>query len=130
MFLRSIILLATVTTAHAETPMGPAEFDAYTTGRTLFFARDGQSYGAERYLPGRRVQWSFLDGQCKDGRWYPEGDHICFVYEDDPDPHCWQFTRSPQGLKAQFQDDGQSAPLYEALETDEEMLCLGPEVGV
>ena len=124
-----LLLAATTQPAQAE-PMTAEEFDAYTRGKTLHFAEAGQDYGAERYLPGRRVLWSFLDGQCKEGRWYAEERDICFVYEDDPEPQCWQFTLTPRGLSAVFVNDpGATLELYEAREADE-MLCLGPRIGV
>ena len=78
----------------------------------------------------RRVQWSFLDGQCKEGFWYEENELICFIYEDNPDPQCWSFTRGPRGLIARFEDRADATELYEAEDIGEEMLCLGPEVGV
>lgn len=109
----------------------PSEFEAYTTGKTLFFGRMGEAYGAERYLPNRRVIWSFLDGQCKEGAWYSEGNDICFVYEDAPDAaQCWRFQRGESGLVALFQDNTPGEPLYEAQDIGEEMVCLGPEIGV
>ena len=42
--------------------LSPEEFERATEGRTLFYANDGQIYGVEEYLPGRRVIWSFDDG--------------------------------------------------------------------
>lgn len=109
----------------------PEEFESYTTGKTLFFGRSGQAYGAERYLPDRRVIWSFLDGQCRNGTWYPDGPDVCFVYEDDPSaPQCWRFSQGPSGLIAEFQDGTPGQPLYEATDIGEEMVCLGPDVGV
>lgn len=109
--------------------MGAAEFERYTQGRTLFYAQDGETYGAERYLPGRRVVWSFLDGKCKEGRWYEEAGLICFIYEDQAGPQCWSFSRGASGLIAEFADGGAPA-LYEAEDTGAEMICLGPEIGV
>ncbi len=114
----------------AAEPMSPEEFEAYTTGKTLFFGQNGQAYGAEEYLQNRRVRWSFLDGECKEGRWYGAGEQICFVYEDNPDPQCWVFTQGPAGLIAEFIGDDTLPELYEAQDLGEEMLCLGPEVGV
>ena len=109
--------------------MSASEFEAYVTGKTLFFAQDGRSYGAERYLTNRHVEWSFLDGDCKLGRWFPEGQNICFVYEDNPTPQCWQFRKGAGGLIAQFQNSEDLGTLYEAQDLGEEMLCLGPKVG-
>lgn len=116
--------------ASAQSTMSAAEFDAYTLGKTLFYGNRGSEYGAEEYLPNRRVRWSFLDGECKEGEWYEEDGLICFVYEDNPDPQCWSFVRGPTGLIAQFENDPTQTELYEAGETGREMLCLGPKIGV
>ena len=114
--------------AHAQ--MSAEDFERYTSGRTLIFGQNGQAYGAERYLPGRRVTWSFLDGECRDGIWYPHDGNICFLYEDRDAPQCWQFTETPTGLIARFAGENTVLELYEARETQDEMICLGPEVGV
>lgn len=109
--------------------MSAEEFDRYTQGRTLFYGECGEAYGVERYLPNRRVIWSFLDGQCREGRWYEDAGQICFIYEDDLGPQCWRFSRGARGLIAQF-EDGTGLELYEAEDLGEEMVCLGPEIGV
>lgn len=116
--------------AVSQSAMSASEFESYVQGKTLYFGYDGQAYGVERYLGNRRVQWSFLDGQCKDGFWYEEADQICFVYDDTPDPQCWTFYREPGGLRAIFENDPDATTLYEAQQDDDPMLCLGPEVGV
>lgn len=116
--------------ALAAEPMSAAEFEAYVTGKTLYFGLDGQAYGVEEYLPDREVRWSFLDGKCKDGFWYDENDQICFVYEDTPEPQCWTFFRDGETLRAVFENDPTSTVLYEAGQNDEPMMCLGPDVGV
>lgn len=114
----------------AGRPMSAEAFDAYTRGKTLFYGFDGTAYGVERYLDNRRVVWSFLDGDCKDGVWYEENGQICFLYEDRLDPQCWTFSEGPGGLIARFQNDPDTTELYEAEDIGEEMVCLGPDVGV
>ncbi|SMD08468.1 hypothetical protein [Primorskyibacter flagellatus] len=116
--------------AASQSAMSAAEFESYVQGKTLYFGYAGEAYGVERYLGNRRVQWSFLDGQCKDGFWYEEADQICFVYDDTPDPQCWTFYQEPGGLRAIFENDPDATTLYEAQQDDDPMLCLGPEVGV
>lgn len=128
-FVASLWLLF-ATAVSADTPMTAAEFEDYVLGRTLYFAADGEAYGVEEYLPGRRVRWSFLDGQCKDGLWYESAGLICFVYEDDGAPQCWSFFRSGTGISARFMNDPEQTELYEVENSDEPMLCLGPDVGV
>ncbi|UWQ91960.1 hypothetical protein QEZ52_18495 [Aliisedimentitalea scapharcae] len=114
----------------ADSPIGAEEFDKYTRGKTLFYGFDGEPYGVERYLPGRRVIWSFLDGDCLEGSWYQDSDQICFLYEDRSDPQCWHFELGDQGLTARLQGDATSTDLYEGNEINAEMICHGPEVGV
>lgn len=131
MMLKFVIpLCLTALPALAQQTMSAAEFDSYTRGKTLYYGSDGATYGVERYMDNQRVVWSFLDGKCQDGIWYEEADKICFLYETQPDPQCWTFSQSPGGLTARFENNPEATQLYEARDIDEEMLCLGPEVGV
>ena len=114
----------------AQSTMTGQEFDAYTRGKTLFYQSGGQTYGAERYLENRSVEWSFLDGECKAGQWYEDAGQICFTYDDRPDPQCWTFEKGSNGLIARFENNPNTTELYEAQDSDEKMLCLGPKVGV
>ncbi len=116
--------------AAAQTPMSAAEFEAYVAGKTLTFGIAGEPYGIERYRPGRRVTWSFLDGLCQDGLWYEDDGNICFVYDVSPEAQCWQFFEEPGGLRAVFMNDPGTTVLYEAQDATEPLLCPGPEVGV
>ena len=110
--------------------MSAAEFDAYTRGKTLFYAQNGETYGAERYLSNRRVEWSFLDGECKSGSWYEDAGKICFTYDENPAPQCWRFREGASGLIAQFENDPTTTELYEAQNSGQDFTCLGPKVGV
>ena len=129
-FLILSAFLVHATSSSAQDSMSGADFEAYVTGKTLYFGESGQDYGVEEYHENRRVRWSFLDGQCKDGFWYEDGDLICFVYEDRPEPQCWSFYISNNGLRAVFDGDPDQTTLYEARQNDKPMLCYGPEVGV
>ena len=112
--------------ALAQETMSAEEFDAYTRGKTLFYGQNGQAYGAEIYHENRRVEWSFLDGECQTGYWYEADQLICFVYENNPNPQCWSFIEGARGLIARFENDPNTSELYEAQDLDQEMLCLGP----
>lgn len=116
--------------AAAQVPLSAAEFEAYVTGKTLTFAQHGFPYGMEEYLPGRRVRWSFLDGDCIEGEWFAQGPYICFAYEGREGPQCWQFYQSRRGLAARVSSDPEGELLYETLQSDEPMQCLGPRIGV
>lgn len=114
----------------AQSLMSAEEFDAYTRGKTFYYGSLGAPYGAEEYLDDRRVRWSFLDGKCQEGVWYQEGALICFVYDNHPEPQCWSFERSADGLIARFENDPDQTELYEVEQSAEPLMCLGPDVGV
>ncbi|MDF3414182.1 hypothetical protein HKX54_06920 [Sulfitobacter sp. M57] len=126
----ALLLILLTTPLAAQDLLTPEEFDAYTKGKTLFYGKSGQAYGAEIYYENRRVEWSFLDGDCKEGEWYDANGLICFVYENNPDPQCWSFSKGANGLIARFENRPDTTELYEANEGDQKMLCLGPKVGV
>ncbi|WP_323766271.1 hypothetical protein [Marinovum sp.] len=131
MIRHALLALATALASPALAEMSAAEFEAYTTGKTLYFGSNGREYGVEEYMEDRRVRWSFLDGRCREGEWYEDSrGMICFVYEDTPEPQCWSFKRSAAGLVARFEDDPEGTELYEATQNREPMMCLGPEIGV
>ena len=113
----------------ADAPMTGAAFEAYVTGHTLTFSSQGQVYGAEQYLPGRRVKWAFTEDICRDGVWYEEAGQICFVYDYDPVPQCWLFWNEG-GLSARFMGEESGTELREISRTTGPLPCSGPEVGV
>lgn len=124
-----LCLLAAMPAAAAEDRLSAEEFEAYVTGRTIYYSGGGGEYGAEQYLSGRRVIWTFLDGNCSEGRWYGEDGLICFVYDFDPVPQCWSFWRAPGGIAARFENDPTQTELYELRQSEGPLYCLGPEIG-
>jgi len=117
--------------AQTQEPMSAADFETYSTGKTLYYGAAGVAYGAEQYLPGRKVIWTFLDGKCQRGYWYEQTGEICFIYDGAPDtPQCWRFFKGPGGLRAQFENDAIPAPLIEVKKTQKPLICPGPKVGV
>jgi len=126
----TLALLASIGPALAQTPMTAEEFEAYTEGRTLYYASNGISYGIEEYHPGRTVSWSFLNDECKEGFWYPKGEQICFEYTDGTGPQCWTFFLTSSGLTARFAGDPPGSELYETRASDEPLKCPAPNLGV
>lgn len=113
-----------------DRPVSPAEFESIVMGRTLSYSTRGVEYGAEEYFDGRRVRWSYLDGQCEEGQWYPSGSQVCFVYDALPSPQCWQFYLRDGRLLARFENNPEATELYELDRRSEPLMCLGPKVGV
>lgn len=131
--LRFACLLCTLSLpVSAQDRLAGDAFDAFTRGQTFYYGYDTEPYGAEEYLDDRRVRWSFLDGECKEGYWYDTPERlICFVYEDRPDaPQCWAFFNENGKLRATFENGAQAAPLYQIEKTETPMLCTGPKIGV
>ena len=114
----------------ADEPLSVPEFEAYTTGKTLYYGANGNYYGVEEYLEGRRVRWSFLDGECQEGEWYPAGEMICFVYEEIGLPQCWTFYDRSGRLLARFENNPASTELFETRQSRDPLACLGPKTGV
>lgn len=131
--MRHVLMLAALVAAApalAEPPMSAQAFENYATGKTLYYGTSGIPYGAEQYLPGRRVIWTFLDGDCQEGVWYEQGGDICFLYDVKPDqPQCWTFYNRGDGLMAQFENDPTASPLVEVEQRKEPLVCPGPDVG-
>jgi hypothetical protein len=121
-------------------PLQGGEFEAAVTGRTFAYEVEGETYGMERYLSGRRVIWAFSGAPCREGVWHePVAGLICFVYEGEPEQHCWTFRPSAgSGLRADFLGSGATGPDGQpgndlpvlARPTSEPMICPGPDVGV
>jgi hypothetical protein len=128
--MRAILLaLLLATPAAAQQPLSAEAFDALTQGRTMAWAEFGQVYGVEQYLPGRRVRWTVLGEDCKLGHWYAEGTMICFQYEDDPEPDCWEITEGGAGLFARYASNPPEAEPVVVTETTQPMACFGPRIG-
>lgn len=126
----SFALFLLASPALADPLLTAEEFDALTQGRTMTWSELGTIYGVEQYLPGRKVRWTFLGDECKDGTWYPEGAAICFQYEGDPAPDCWEITRSGPDMLAHYTTNAPDTPPVVVAETTEPMACFGPKVGV
>jgi len=124
------ILIDGTTGAQAQTLMTGPEFEAYATGKTLTYAANGQIYGVEQYLPGRRVRWAFVDDTCRIGHWYEAGKQICFVYDHDGTPQCWTFHMQDGTLRARFITEPPRTDLAVVAQTDKPLQCSGPDVGV
>ncbi|MFZ5709699.1 MAG: hypothetical protein ACOY4T_08455 [Pseudomonadota bacterium] len=128
--LTPVIAAAATAAVEGGKPLTAEEFDALSVGRTFFYSSGGRPYGAEQYLPGRKVVWAFLGDDCRKGEWYEDNGYICFLYGDTSDPQCWTFYSTPEGITARFRDDPEGAPLVAVQQSPAPLACLGPDVGV
>lgn len=110
----AVLIVGLATPAFAQDAVDGPKFEALVEGRSLAWAYPGQEpYGLERYYPGRRVLWFRTETrECLEGKWFdqgpPDDPAICFVYQDDPLPHCWRVRSKPDGLRATPAQGGQS----------------------
>jgi hypothetical protein len=100
---RAFALAASATAA--ETAMTPAEFEAWSSGKTLEYFVDGTLWGSEMHLADRSTLDADVGGACQSGHWYPEGDAICFVYDLSPGPFCWRFLTDGEQVVAEYAGD-------------------------
>lgn len=109
--------------------MSPDGFERHTTGKTLFYSLNGIEYGAEQYLPNRKVIWAYEDGSCQRGEWFVDQELICFVYEGTADPQCWSFQLRGGRMMAMFENDPTQTTLYELHHRNAPLNCPGPYLG-
>ena len=127
--MRSLFIITFMATpALAETPLSGDAFEDLVTGKTLTFSTALGPYGTEYYAPNRRVVWSVVGGECITGEWYEEvvetGPNICFVYEKNTEPQCWQVFDEDGKIRADFMNRPGTTVLYEAVES-EPLVCGG-----
>ena len=111
--------------------MTPQAFEAFSTGRTLHFTRDGAPFGAEQYFSGRRSLWRFADGTCEAGVWWDEGNAVCFRYGEAAPPQCWHVLDRPGSFAAVSLEAGSETGFVVELSAidDTPLSCPGPKVG-
>lgn len=126
----SLVIFLIATPVMAETIVGPNEFESLSTGKTLYFSKDGKAYGAEHFYKGRRSKWRYSNGICEDGEWFTQGELFCFNYEGNIETQCWTFFKTDEGFAAR----AEGAPLDEFLELyfidKKPLLCRGDGLSV
>lgn len=110
-----------------ETLMSAAEFEAWSSGKTLTYADDGAVWGSEMHLADRQTLDDGDGGQCNAGRWYPQGDAICFTYDISPGPFCWRFLRDGDQVFAEVATNAELR--FSVTLSDAPLPCI-PAVGV
>ncbi|UWQ18004.1 hypothetical protein [Jannaschia sp. M317] len=127
-----LIAVAVAAPAWAERVVTSQEFEQMVHGKTLHFDRHGRAFGAEQYFTDKRVIWAFEGGQCQRGIWFENArGEICFVYDDDPAPQCWDFIEMPGGaFHARHVGDPPSDDLITRSVDDLALDCPLPDLGV
>ena len=134
--MRARLLTAALLVAGAptfsETIVGADEFQQLSEGKTQYFTRDGVEFGAEQFYKNRTSTWQYEDGTCTVGQWYPVGDAICFVYEEQPVPQCWHVVRRDGNIYARLRGTaaGDVSELLMSHVDNKPVPCPAPDLGV
>lgn len=126
----ALLLLSLASPALAQTPMSPAEFEAWSTGKTLSYSIGGDILGSEAYFPGRTVRDADTGGPCIDGTWHAQGDAVCFVYPARDGVHCWTYWRDGAAVFAKPLAAAPEDPPQRVTEAASPLTCPAPGVGV
>jgi len=118
--------------AAAERIVTAEEFAQMVTGRTLRFDRFGEPFGAEQYFEDKRVIWAFEGGECQRGIWFENvSGQICFVYDSEPEPQCWDFLETDGGaFHARPEGAEPETDLVTRRFTTDDLDCPLPDLGV
>lgn len=125
-FLTALIL---PTASFSETIVTPSEFEALSNGKTLYFSRNGQHFGAEQFYTRRRTLWQNGLKECLDGEWFAKQDMICFNYNTENDPQCWHFIKKSDGYVARSEGSTAEFDIFMYNIDTKPLDCKGPSVG-
>lgn len=118
----------------AERVVTAQEFEQMVTGKTLHFDRQSVPFGAEQYFEDKRVIWAFENGndECQRGIWFENtSGQICFVYDTDPEPQCWDFLEGDDGrFRARLDGAQPGDDLVTNRVSREPLDCPLPDLGV
>ncbi|MCK0167766.1 hypothetical protein MWU52_09430 [Jannaschia sp. S6380] len=128
----SLLIALTTSPSLAERVVTAEEFAEMVTGRTLHFDRFGRPFGSEQYFDDKRVIWAFEGGTCQRGIWFENTEgQICFVYDDDPSPQCWDFLQTDDGaFHARLDGEDPESDLVTRDVGTDALDCPLPDLGV
>lgn len=120
----ALICLILASPIMAQDRMNAEEFDAHVTGRTITFrTANNPAYGIERYMEGRRVMWSSVEGICQYGVWFESKGDICFRYDNDPEHKCWTIYDEPGGIRGVYTTRPPATVIYEIPDREDPLIC-------
>lgn len=105
----------------ADALIGPDAWRALTTGKTLYYYKDGALYGREYYRNEEGdVVFQFPGGQCAEGRWAWAEDLFCFAFENDL--HCFRHVMRDGQVVVIGEEDGEEQTV-ETFAENEPLTC-------
>ena len=123
--LTGLMTLIAVTAAAKDALIGPDAWRELSTGKTLYYYKDGELYGKEHYIDDEgNVVFQFPQGQCAEGKWAFSDDKYCFAFGGQL--HCfWHVMRDGQ-IVVIGEADGEEQTVEKIVEG--EILGCGSEI--
>lgn len=116
-----LFLIPCIAGAASDEPIGPDEWRALTTGKTLYYHKDGELYGREYYKNEEGdVVFRFPNGQCAEGRWAFAEEKYCFAFGGQL--HCFIHILRDGEIVVISLDDG-SEQTVEQIAENEPLSC-------
>ncbi|MEL6794137.1 MAG: hypothetical protein AAFP78_11815 [Pseudomonadota bacterium] len=94
----AICVAASASAAGKDAMIGPDAWRELSTGKTLYYFKDGELYGKEYYINDEGdVVFRFPSGVCAEGKWAHSDGRFCFAFDGSPMLHCfWHVMRDDQ----------------------------------
>ena len=119
--LAALTFLSAVSAHAADAMIEPDAWREMTTGKTLYYFKDGELYGKEYYGLNGDVIFRFPAGQCVEGRWAHADGKYCFAFDGDSNLHCFWHVMRDDKIVVIGEADGEE----QTVETIEENAPLG-----
>lgn len=99
----------------ADALIGPDAWRELSTGKTLYYHKDGELYGKEFYRNDEgEVVFQFPNGQCAEGKWAHADDKYCFAF--GAQLHCFWHVMRDGKIVVIGEADGEEQTVEEIVE--------------
>lgn len=116
---------ATAASAAQDAPIGPDAWRELTTGKTLYYYKDGELYGREYYVNEEGdVVFRFPNGACAEGRWAFAEEKYCYAFEGQL--HCFKHVMRDGAIVVIGEADGEEQTVEQIV--DDEPLGCGASI--
>lgn len=112
-----IMTAETALAAAGDEPIPPEAWRELTTGKTIYYYKDGKLFGREYYVNDEgEVVFRFPNGVCAEGRWaFAEGKY-CFAFGSQL--HCFQHVKRGSEIVVIGDEDGEEQTVERIVEAE------------
>lgn len=111
------LLAAGAAHSGADEPIPPEAWRALTTGKTLYYYKDGELFGREYYMNDKGdVIFRFPNGACAEGRWAFAEEKYCFAFAGEL--HCFRHVKRGDAIVVIGEEDGEEQTVERIVEKE------------